>query len=153
VAEIVTVTVAVCSSVIVLSFVCFPCQLFLLFFCPTFPFEVVASLWAAKPRRRVQHKERKPRAKVSKETGPMLNDDDGQDTDWSSFFDESRFQSQGTSSSDSLSSISSSEMTVPATVPATLTVLTIVPDQPAVQGFKLCPALPCPGPGPATCDM
>ena len=50
----------------------------------------------------------KPRAKVSKETGPMLNDD-GQDTDWSSLIDESGFQSQGTSSSDSLSSISSSD--------------------------------------------
>ena len=72
---------------------------FLLFALP-----VVASLWAAKPGRRVQHKERKQRAKVSKEPGPLQND--GQDTEWGSVFDESRFQSQG--SSDSLSTISSS---------------------------------------------
>ena len=71
-----------------------------------FPFEVVAGLWAAKPRRGVQHKERKPRAKVSKEPGPMQNDNDGQDTEWGSLFDETGFQSQG--SSDSLSTISSS---------------------------------------------
>ena len=106
----VTMAVTVCSPVILLSFVCFPCLLFLLFFCPTFLFEVVGgSLWAAKPRCGVQHKERKPGAKVSKETGPMLNDDDGQDTDWSSLIDDSSFQSQGTSSSDSLASISSSD--------------------------------------------
>ena len=58
----------------------------------TFLFEVVASLWAAKPRCRVQHKERKPRAKVSKEIGPMVNDDDGQDKDWSSLIDEGGIQ-------------------------------------------------------------
>ena len=58
-----------------------------------FPFEVVASMWAAKPRRRVQHSERKPRAKVSKETRPIRNDDDGQDTDWGSLVGESCFQS------------------------------------------------------------
>ena len=77
--------------------------LFQLFFCP----EVVASLWAAKPRRRVQHKEQKPRPRVSKETGPMQNDNDGQDTEWDSLY-ENGFQSQGTGSSDSLSTISSS---------------------------------------------
>ena len=43
---------------------------------------------------RAQHKERKLRPKVSKETGPMLNDDDGQDTDWSSLIDESCFESK-----------------------------------------------------------
>ena len=50
-----------------------------------------------------------PRAKVSKEKGPMLNDADGNDTDWSCLMDESGFPSQGTSSADSLSSISSSD--------------------------------------------
>ena len=93
-----------------------------------------AGLWAAKPRRCVQHKERKPRAKVSNATGPMLNDDDGQDTDWNSLIDGSGFRSQGINS-------------------FRFTVLTIVPDQPAEHGFKLCPALPCPGPGPVTSDM
>ena len=58
-----------------------------------FRFEVVAALWASKPRRRVQHKERKPRAKISKEPRPMQNDNDGRDTKWGCLFDETGFQS------------------------------------------------------------
>ena len=55
-----------------------------------------------------RHKERQPRGKVSKKTGSMQNDDDGHNTDWVSLFDEFGFQSQGTNSSHSLSTISSS---------------------------------------------
>ena len=69
-----------------------------------FDFDLVASLWPGTSRRRVQHKERKQRAKETKAEGPMLEVGQGEE-DWSFLVG---FRSEGNDSSGSLSTVFSS---------------------------------------------